>query len=98
MGHRQAYYHPTVPRLLTQREAAKIQSFPNSFIFCGSVSEQWRQIGNAVPPLLGKALGRAILKMHRKAETNPSPIKFESQSLAHLRGKAFHYKYPRPSS
>ncbi|MGI4993054.1 DNA cytosine methyltransferase [Halobacteriovorax sp. GFR7] len=64
MTHRHSYYHPTEHRYLTQREAAKIQSFPNHFEFCGPISAQWRQIGNAVPPLMGKAIGSAIKKMH----------------------------------
>ena len=65
MTHRHNYYHPKEDRFLTQREAASIQSFPNDFIFVGSVTSQWRQIGNAVPPLLGKALGNAIKIMYR---------------------------------
>lgn len=64
MTHRQNYFHPTEPRYLTQREAAALQSFPNDFKFHGPLSAQWRQIGNAVPPKLGLALGKAILSMH----------------------------------
>jgi DNA (cytosine-5)-methyltransferase 1 len=58
-----AYYHPVEDRYLTAREAAAIQSFPADFEFAGTVSQQWRQIGNAVPPLLAKAIGEAILKL-----------------------------------
>ena len=54
MTGRHTYYHPTKPRYLTAREAAAIQSFPNDFVFEGTVSQQWRQIGNAVPPLLAR--------------------------------------------
>lgn len=63
MTHRHSYYHPKETRYLTQREAARLQSFPNDFLFFGPLSSQWRQIGNAVPPLLGKAIGQAIYKM-----------------------------------
>ncbi len=62
MTSRHTYFHPTETRYLTCREAAAIQSFPNEFKFVGTVSQQWRQIGNAVPPLLGSAIGKAILK------------------------------------
>ena len=61
MTHRGNYYHPTEDRYLTAREAAKIQSFPNNFEFKGTLSAQWRQIGNAVPPVLAKELGKHIL-------------------------------------
>ena len=57
------YFHPTETRYLTCREAAAIQSFPNNYKFVGTVSQQWKQIGNAVPPLLGKAIGKTILEM-----------------------------------
>ena len=64
---RTGYYHPTENRYLTAREAAAIQSFPPDYIFCGTLTQQWKQIGNAVPPLLAKAIGESILKLdHRK--------------------------------
>jgi DNA (cytosine-5)-methyltransferase 1 len=55
------YIHPSQVRSITVREVARLQSFDNSFIFCGSPSDQWIQVGNAVPPLLGVAIGRSIL-------------------------------------
>lgn len=101
MTHRHSYYHPTEHRYLTQREAAAIQSFPNNFEFTGPVSAQWKQIGNAVPPLLGKAIGKSLLKMHKKAVkenfiwASKSNKKVESEKLSTIREKAFVYKEVR---
>ena len=52
--------HPKLPRVLTAREMARLQSFPDDFIFEGRKNKQLVQIGNAVPPLLGKAVGLAV--------------------------------------
>lgn len=52
--------HPLVDRGLTTREGARLQSFPDRFRFTGSRSQRNLQIGNAVPPLLGRAIGTAI--------------------------------------
>ncbi len=54
--------HPKLPRVLTPRELAALQSFPDDFIFKGSKKWQLVQIGNAVPPLLGKAIGLSVRK------------------------------------
>ena len=54
--------HPKLARVLTPRELAALQSFPDDFIFKGSKKWQLVQIGNAVPPLLGKAIGLAVSK------------------------------------
>lgn len=58
--------HPRVPRCLTARELATLQSFPIDFIFKGSKKWQLVQIGNAVPPLMGKAIGLAVKKMLKR--------------------------------
>lgn len=52
--------HPKLPRVLTPRELAALQSFPDDFIFKGTKKWQLVQIGNAVPPLLGRAIGVAV--------------------------------------
>ena len=53
--------HPKLPRVLTAREMARLQSFPDDFIFEGKKNKQLVQIGNAVPPLLGKAIGLSVV-------------------------------------
>jgi DNA (cytosine-5)-methyltransferase 1 len=55
------YIHPRQGRTITVREAARLQSFPDSFRFAGPPSAAFRQIGNAVPPLLAEHLGRGIV-------------------------------------
>ncbi len=52
--------HPTCDRALTPREGARLQSFDDEFQFAGNRSQVVKQIGNAVPPLLGKAIGEAL--------------------------------------
>jgi DNA (cytosine-5)-methyltransferase 1 len=54
------YIHPEEHRTITVREAARIQTFPDWFRFAGRRSDAFRQIGNAVPPLLGEAAARAV--------------------------------------
>jgi DNA (cytosine-5)-methyltransferase 1 len=50
-------------RMISVREAARLQSFPDAFTFCGNMGECFRQIGNAVPPLLSWSLARALLSL-----------------------------------
>lgn len=54
------YLHPTANRVISHREGARLQSFPDSYIFEGTKIQIARQIGNAVPPLLGKALAEYV--------------------------------------
>ncbi len=61
------YLHPVQHRPLTHREAARLQSFPDSFSFCGSKIEIAKQIGNAVPPLLGAHIAECVSRLLRKA-------------------------------
>lgn len=61
-----SYIHPEQIRSISIREAARLQSFSDGFVFCGSPSDQWVQVGNAVPPVLAEALGRSLLHVLRR--------------------------------
>lgn len=70
-----AFIHPKQERCLTVREAARLQSFPDKIQFSGPRSEQYRQVGNAVPPLLAKAVADCIRKMLLKTSRTKSSRK-----------------------
>lgn len=60
------FTHPILNRCLTVREAARIQSFSDNFIFYGSKTTQMKQVGNAVPPMLAAEIASVILKDYNK--------------------------------
>lgn len=62
------FTHPFLNRAITVREAARIQSFPDWFRFYGTKTSQMKQVGNAVPPLLAKAIANAILNDMKKGD------------------------------
>jgi len=75
------FIHPTQNRSLTPREAARIQSFPDWFIFPVTRKHQYRLIGNAVPPLVGEAVGIGILKWFSETEVKNHFKKYNKNIL-----------------
>ena len=56
------WIHPVKDRAISIREAARLQTFPDSFVFAGSKDEQYQQVGNAVPPIMAKAIAEKLLE------------------------------------
>lgn len=81
------YIHPEQHRTISIREAARIQSFPDWFIFEGSYSEQYDQVGNAVPPLLARAVAAELRKMLRASlgsQRRPVKSRYRIPAEIHL--------------
>ena len=76
------YIHPEANRTLSVREAARVQTFPDKFRFAGHPSSRFRQIGNAVPPLLASAMATAIKKALDKkpACTSQETVRVQKQT------------------
>ncbi|WP_448638644.1 DNA (cytosine-5-)-methyltransferase [Geodermatophilus sp. URMC 63] len=76
------YIHPTQPRTITVREAARLQTFPDWYRFSGPPSAAFKQIGNAVPPLLAEHLGMAIGAALTRRETGGYSTKHMASILS----------------
>lgn len=57
------WIHPTLDRAISVREAARLQTFPDSFVFCGSKDKQYQQVGNAVPPIMAKSIAKKLAQI-----------------------------------
>lgn len=65
------HYHSDQARMITVREAARLQSFPDAFLFDGNLGDCFRQIGNAVPPLLSWAIAASVMRQLGSSPTLP---------------------------
>lgn len=61
-GGGRSHLHPHIPRTMTARESARLQTFPDDFVFLGPSARQFTQVGNAVPPVLAAQLGDSIYR------------------------------------
>ena len=60
------WIHPTKDRAISVREAARLQTFPDSFVFCGTKDKQYQQVGNAVPPIMAKSIAKKLANLLKK--------------------------------
>lgn len=92
------YIHPAEHRTLTVREAARIQTFPDSFRFAGTRSDAFRQIGNAVPPALGQAVAKTVFPSDKPGEESARlPVIRQKISIwARSHRRKEWWRYPGP--
>ena len=66
------WIHPEEDRAISIREAARLQTFPDSFVFCGTKDQQYQQVGNAVPPIMAKAIAEQLINLLEQSEETAS--------------------------
>lgn len=89
--------HPYLPRVITVREAARLHSYPDWFRFHATKWHGFRQVGNSVPPLLGRALAQEIIKaLGHKTSKPRKKIKLENENLLFLDMKQATRKFGVP--
>ncbi len=71
-GYSHIHYDDSQARTISVREAARLQSFPDGFVFTGAMNQAFQQIGNAVPPLMAKAIALEIMKKIRTSANTHS--------------------------
>ena len=67
-GGGRSHLHPYFPRTLSVRESARLQTFPDNYVFAGPVARQFTQVGNAVPPVLAAQIAKSIKDSFFKTE------------------------------
>jgi DNA (cytosine-5)-methyltransferase 1 len=68
-GGGRSHLHPEIPRTLSVRESARLQTFPDEFVFVGPTARQFTQVGNAVPPVLAAQMGISIFESYFRQRT-----------------------------
>lgn len=75
-GGGRSHLHPFEARTMSVRESAKLQTFPDDFVFVGKTARQFTQVGNAVPPLLAEAIARAVGEQYFSKSYKGKPLQF----------------------
>jgi DNA (cytosine-5)-methyltransferase 1 len=82
-GGGRSHLHPFEARTLSVRESAKIQTFPDDYIFVGKIGRQFTQVGNAVPPLLAEIIARAVGEQYFNMTYKDTPLTFAIPEIDH---------------
>ena len=80
-GGGRSHLHPYIPRTMTVRECARLQTFPDSYGFTGPIARQFTQVGNAVPPVLAYVMATAIYDSIYAPLHHPTEHKLELQPI-----------------
>lgn len=73
--------HPNQDRIVSVRECARSQGFPDEFKFCGTSQDRYRQIGNAVPPPMAKAIGLEIRKTVQYEDEDIETVQYDDEDI-----------------
>ena len=68
------WVHPVLNRAISIREAARLQTFPDSFVFYGTKDKQYQQVGNAVPPIMAKAIAKKLAAQLKRSLDEAKPL------------------------
>lgn len=81
-GGGRSHLHPFVPRTMTVRECARIQTFPDSYVFAGHIARRFTQVGNAVPPLMAYEMAMSIFRsIYDRRDANVYDINVDIKAL-----------------